>query len=124
MTLRKVTAGELLAGAAGVALLADLFAPWFGGETAWGSLSVLLVLLLISAGLGVCLLATTAVQRSQAYPVTAEVFGFAFAFVSALFLLVELIVRARPGWGAWAGLVLVLALAAGSWAAMRADVRA
>jgi hypothetical protein len=123
VTLRKLTPGEVLAGLAGAVLVADLFGPWFGGDSGWSSLAVLLVLLLITGGLGIVLLLTTAFQRSQAYPVAAEVFGFAFAALTALVLAIELALRDRPGWSAWVGLLAVLCVAAGSWAAMRAHTR-
>jgi hypothetical protein len=123
MTLRKLTVGEIVAGLAGAALVADLFGPWFDDASGWSSLTVLLALLLISAGLGIVLLATTAFQHSQAYPVAAEVFGFAFAALTTLVLAIELAVRSRPGWAAWVGLVAVLGVAVGSWAAMRAHTR-
>jgi hypothetical protein len=122
VTLRKLTPGEVLAGLAGAVLVADLFGPWFGGDSGW-SLAVLLVLLLITGGLGIVLLLTTAFQRSQAYPVAAEVFGFAFAAVTTLVLAIELALRDHPGWSAWVGLLAVLCVAAGSWTALRAHTR-
>jgi hypothetical protein len=123
MTLRKLTLGEVIAGLAGAVLFALLFGPWFGGDSGWGSLTVVLVLVLISAALGVILLLATAFQRSQAYPVAAEVFGFAFAAVTTVILAIELLLRSSPGWAAWVGLIAVACVAAGSWAAMRAHVR-
>jgi hypothetical protein len=123
MTLRKLTVGEVIAGLAGAVLFALLFGPWFGGNTGWSSLTVVLVLVLISAALGVILLIATAFQRSQAYPVAAEVFGFAFAAVTTVILLIELLLRSSPGWAAWLGLVAVAGVALGSWVAMRAHVR-
>jgi hypothetical protein len=123
MTLRKLTVGEVIAGLAGAVLFALLFGPWFGGDTGWSSLTVVLVLVLISAALGVILLLATAFQRSQAYPVAAEVFGFAFAAVTTVILLIEILLRSSPGWAAWLGLVAVAAVALGSWVAMRAHVR-
>lgn len=123
MTLRKLTPGEIIAGLAGAVLVADLFGPWFNDDSGWTSLAVLLVLLLITAGLGIILLVCTAFQRSQAYPVAAEVFGFAFAALTTLVLAIELALRDHPGWSAWVGLVAVLCVAAGSWASLRADTR-
>jgi hypothetical protein len=123
MTLRKLTVGEVIAGLAGAVLFALLFGPWFGGDTGWSSLPVVLALVLISAALGVILLIATAFQRSQAYPVAAEVFGYEVAAVTAVLLLVELLLRSIPGWAAWLGLVAVAAVALGSWVAMRAHVR-
>ena len=123
MTLRKLTAGEVLAGIAGAALVAALFGPWFDGDSAFSAFTVVLVLLVIVALLGIVLLLATAFQRSQAYPVAAEVFGFAFSAVTVIVLLLELLFRDEPGWGAWLGLAAVLGVAVGSWAAMKAHVR-
>jgi hypothetical protein len=123
MTLRKLTIGEVMAGLAGALLFGVLFGPWFGGSTGWSSLTVVLVLVLISAALGVLLLVATAFQRSQAFPVAAEVFGFAFAAVTTVALLIEVLVRSSPGWAAWVGLIAVAGVAVGSWVAMRAHVR-
>lgn len=123
MTLRKLTVGEIVAGLAGALLVAALFAPWFGGDSAFSAFTVVLVLLVIVALLGIVLLLTTAFQRSQAYPVAAEVFAFAFSAVTLVVLLLELLLRDEPGWGAWVGLAAVLGVAAGSWAAMKAHVR-
>jgi len=123
VTLRKLTLGEVVAGVGGAVVLAALFGPWFDDHNGWRSLTVVAALVLISGVLGVLLLLTTAFQRSQAFPVTAEVLGFAFAAVTSVVLAVELALRSRPGWAAWVGLVALLAVACGSWAAMRAHVR-
>jgi predicted ABC-type exoprotein transport system permease subunit len=123
MTLERLTFGEILAGLAAIVLVATLFGPWFDGESAFGSFTVVLVLLLIVAVLGITLLLATAFERSQAYPVAAEVFGFAFAVVTTLVLVIELILRGDRGWAAWVGLAAVLGVACGCWRAMRAHTR-
>jgi predicted ABC-type exoprotein transport system permease subunit len=123
MTLRKLSFGELLAGVAAVVLIVALFAPWFDGESAFGAFTVVLVLLLLVALLGIALLVATAFQRSQAYPVAAEVVGFTLGLVTTLVLVVEIVARDDRGWGAWVGLGAVVGVAAGAWAAMRADER-
>jgi hypothetical protein len=123
MTLRKLTAGEIVAGLAGAVVVADLFGPWFAGDSGWRALSAVIVLVLLSAALGIVLLLATAFQRSQAYPVAAEVFAFAFAALTVVVLLFEVGLRAEPGWAAWLGLAAILGVAGGSWAAMRAHVR-
>jgi hypothetical protein len=123
MTLRKLTVGEVLSGLAGALAIALLFGPWFGDDSGWTSMTVLLVLIVITALLGVALLVSTAYQLSQAYPVAAEVFAVTIGVVTAIFLLVELVVRNEPGWAAWAGLAAILGVVAGAWLALRADRR-
>ena len=123
MTLRKLTFGEVLAGIAALALAVALFGPWFDDESAFGAFTVVLVLLILVALLGGALLLTTAFQRSQAYPVAAEVFGFALAAITTIVVLIEIAVRDDRGWGAWLGLAAVVGVAAGCWRAMRAHTR-
>jgi hypothetical protein len=123
VTLRKLTFGEVLAGLGGAALVVALFGPWFDGDNAFAAFTVVLVLLAITAFLGIALFVTTAFQRSQAYPVAAEVFGFVVATVTFVVLLVELAVRDETGWGTWLGLASVLGVAVGSWRAMRTPTR-
>jgi ABC-type transport system involved in multi-copper enzyme maturation permease subunit len=123
VTLHKLTAGEVLAGLAALALAVALFGPWFDGESAFGAFTVVLVLLVLVALLGAALLITTAFQRSQAYPVAAEVFGFVLAAITTIVILIEVAVRDERGWGAWLGLAGVVGVAAGCWAALRSHTR-
>jgi hypothetical protein len=146
MTLAKVRAGDVLAGIGGVALLVVMFFPWYdfiegvyvgtrsvaAGDTsqsAWQAFSVTLVPLVLIALLGITLLATTVFQRTQAYPVAAQVFTFSVGVIASIWMLVRLINPPGPNfaadrlWGAWVGTACVLAITAGAWGSLRDEVR-
>ena len=147
MTLGKVRPGDVLAGLGGLALLVLVFVPWYeflegvytgtrtiapGDEvqSAWESLTVLRFFLLFCGLLGVTQLATTAFERTSAWPVAATVFSAAIATPVALWTFVRVLIT-PPGpnfaadlrWGAWVGLLCVLAVTAGAWWSMRDEVR-
>lgn len=130
MTLSKLRFGELLAGAGAAALLVILFVPWFRqlghDRSALDSLTVILAFLAVSAALGLALLITTAFQRSQAFPVAAEVWAAAVATPTVVLVAIR-IAFAPSGnavrWGAWAGLGATVAVALGAWLALRTEDR-
>ena len=125
--MRRLTPGEVLVGAGGLVLLVTLFLPWFDDDSAFDALSVILALLLLTALLGIALLAATIVQRSQAHPVAAEVFATAIAVPTTLLVLYRIV--NPPGSdadvrvGALLGLLAVLAVAVGAIIAMRREER-
>jgi hypothetical protein len=146
MTLTKLRTGDLLAGLGGIALLAVTFAPWYhflegqsvgtrnievGHETqsAWESLTVLRFLLILVALLGIAQLATTAFERTTAWPVAASVFGAAIGSMATIWVVIRLVnppgtnLFADLRWGAWVGLVCVVAVTAGAWWSLRDEVR-
>ncbi len=133
MTLRRIRAGDVIAGLAGLALLADLFAPWYreggSGQSAWQALTVTLAFLLVTALLGTAVLVLTAFQRSQALPMAAELWGAALALPTAVLVLVRIL--DVPGddavvdvrWGAWVGLALVVGVLVGAVTSLGAERR-
>jgi hypothetical protein len=146
MTLSKVRAGDVLAGVGGIALLAVMFVPWYrflegvyvGSRTiaandtdqsAWQALTVSLVPLVLVALLGITMLATTVFQRTQAWPVAAQVFTASFGTITSIIVLIRLINPPGPNfaadrlWGVWVGTLLVLAITAGAWWSMRDENR-
>jgi hypothetical protein len=146
MTLRRVHAGDVLAGLGGVALLAVMFAPWYhflegvytgtrtiapGDETqsAWEALTVLRFALAATALLGIVQLATTLFERTPAWPVAAEVFGVAIGIITTIWLVIRLLnppgdnFAADLRWGAWVGLVCCVATLAGAYWSLRAEER-
>jgi uncharacterized membrane protein len=107
--MRRLRAGEWLAGAGGVAVIA----------TVWAGPAVLAVLLAVLALPAVALPVTQATRRSPAVPVALGVLAGTAGIVAALLALVRLL--DRPGAGAWIGLAGAVAALAGGWLSMRAE---
>ena len=72
MDLRRLRAGEWIAGISGLALLVALFLPWYGDDagsrTGWESLGALDVVLAVVALAALAIPVVTAVQRVPALP--------------------------------------------------------
>ena len=147
MTLTKVRAGDVLAGLGGIALIVLVFAaPWYHflegvytgtrtiseahtTQSAWEALDVLRFALILTALLGITQFATTAFEKTTAWPVAAGVFAAAIGSLTTIWLLIRVINPPGPNfaadlrWGAWAGLLLVIAVTAGAWWSLRDEVR-
>ena len=146
MTAQKVRIGDVLAGVGGLALPVVMFVPWYrflpgqsvgtrnipDNETvqnAWQALTLTLVPLVLVALLGIALLATTLFERTQAWPVAAQVFTVTFGAIASLWLVIRLInppgdnLFATRLWGSYVGTALVLAITAGAWSSMRDEIR-
>ena len=146
MTLTKVRAGDVLAGVGGLALLVVMFFPWYEflegvyqgtrdipiGDTrqsAWEAFSALDVALVLLALLGIAVLATTAFERTTAFPVAAVTLTAFIGTLTSVWMLIRLLNPPGPNfaadrlWGAWVGTLLVLAITAGAWWSMRDSVR-
>lgn len=130
MDLRRLRAGEWIAGLGGAALLVSLFLPWYGGAarglttvTGWQSLAVLDVLLALAALGALALPVVTAAQRVPAVPIALASLVTMEGLLAAALVLVR--VGFVPGeadgreWGLWLGLAGALAILAGGAAAMR-----
>ncbi len=89
MDLRRLRAGEWMAAAAGLVLVASLFGPWYvrvlpsvaapaptDEVSAWEAFTVVDVLLLASGVIGISLLVVVAVQRTAAIGIAAESLAF------------------------------------------------
>jgi hypothetical protein len=146
MTAQKVRIGDVLAGFGGLALVVVVFLPWYeflegvyvgtrsvplGGEeqSAWESLDVLRFPLILVGLLGITQFATTLFERTTAWPVAAQVFGGFIGAIATLWTAIRLINPPGPNfgadlqWGAWVGLLAVLATTAGAWWSMRDELR-
>jgi hypothetical protein len=120
--MRRLRPGEWLAAAGGLALLAVMFAPWYGDDSAWASFVVTDVVLALAALLGIAIAVLQATRRSPALPVFADVVGTVVAFVAFVLLLVRVIdAPGERAWGLAAGFVSCLAVLAGAWLAMRTE---
>jgi hypothetical protein len=129
MSLRRLRAGELLATAAAVVLLVDLKRTWFavpGVEVdAFEAFSVIDVLLLIMALLGLAVGIVTALRRAPALPLAVLVVT---AFLGVLMVpVLALRIINEPGddaivdvrFGAYLGFVALTGVAVGAWLALR-----
>jgi hypothetical protein len=128
MDLRRLRVGEWLTAVSGVALLASLFLPWYGPDSAtgWESLTAIDVLLAFVAASGVLLAVVTATQPVPAVPIALS------ALVSLIGLAGVVLVLLRAldipdwagsrEWGLWLGLAGALGIIAGAMLAMREEV--
>jgi len=146
MTAQKVRIGDVLAGVGGLVLLVLVFLPWYEflegvyvgtrtialgntDQSAWEALGVLRFPLIITALLGITQFVTTLFERTTAWPVAAAVFGGAIGLITTIWTAVRLINPPGPNfgadlqWGAWVGLLAVLATTAGAWWSMRDELR-
>jgi carbon starvation protein CstA len=133
--MRRVRAGEIVAGVAGLALLVVLFLEWYTvagrgeGLSAWDAFTVVDVLLALVALLGIAVLVSQVAGRGPAVPVALEVLTTTLALAATLLVLYRIL--NQPGSndvvdaavGAWLGAACCLALFLGAWLALR-DERA
>jgi len=124
--VRRLRAGERLAGAGAVLLVVALFLPWFGGRSGLQALGWLVILLVLAdVLLALWLVAGTAAAHRLAQSVAAAVVLSAAGPVVALVLVVRVLAFAPDGGlrvAAWLGLAGAVAVVAGAWWAI-ADER-
>jgi hypothetical protein len=134
--MRRVRAGELVAGGAGVVLLAAMFLNWYSvtneilfgaadrqtrGVDAWGAFSVVDVLLAVVALLGIALALSEVLGRGPALPVALGVITTTLALAGTLLLAYRIINQPGPNElisveaGAYVGLLASLGVFLGSW---------
>jgi hypothetical protein len=125
--VRRLRAGEWLAGTGGAALIASLALPWYGARarsetlTGFESFSVIDILLTALALLAFALVVLQATRDTPAAPLGAAVLTASLGILGVLLVLYRLIDQPGPNefidvrWGAWLGLASTLALAAGGW---------
>jgi hypothetical protein len=146
MTAHKVRGGDVLAGAAALALLVVMFLPWYEflegvyegtrtispdetEQSAWEALGPLLGPLLLTALLGLLIFGTTLFERTQAWPVAAQVWVTAIGLITAIWTLIRIVNPPGPNfaaevrWPAWAGLACVIAVVVGAVWSMRTEQR-
>ena len=128
MDLRRLRAGEWIAGGAGLVLLVSLFLSWYDGRSGWESLGILDVILAL-----VALNATAIPIVTVAYPVPALPLAhqsLTTLVASVAFLLLVGRVLNIPDWadgregGLWIALLATLGVVVGGLIAMRDERRA
>ena len=122
MDVRRLRGGELLLSASAVGLLAVMFLAWFGGRSAWESMTVIRVLMvaLILCALSVVVLTVT--SRTVAMACSAAVITIGAGATVLLFVAYRVVIN-EPGSnaavtvdaGGYLGLLLVLVVIAGAW---------
>lgn len=127
MDLRRLRAGEWLAAAAAVATSVVLALPWYGARgreatvTGFESFTIIDVLLVLFAAVGLALAILQATRTSPSLPVAFGVLTVAAGFLSVLLVLYRLINEPGPDEfievraTAWLGLVAAVLLTAGGW---------
>jgi hypothetical protein len=131
MSLRRVRAGEWLAGLAGAALLVALFLRWYDARptalTGWQAFAVTDVLLALLALSGPLLLALQATRESPALPTGISIVCATCGALATAVVLVRLVVEPEAdrvtgiAAGAWLGLAAALALLAGGWWSLESE---
>jgi hypothetical protein len=128
MDLRRLRAGELIAGVAGLVLLVSLFLSWYDGRSGWESLGILDVILALVALDAIAIPILTAAYPVPALPLAHQ--SLTTLVASVAFLLVVGRVLNIPDWadgregGLWIALVATLGVVAGGLLAMRDERRA
>jgi hypothetical protein len=95
--LRRLRAGEWIAGLSGAALVVDLFLPWYGAEgtsataTAWEAFAVNDAILLLVALFAVGLWTAAATQRTSAVPVGTAALTVLLALVGTILVVIRLV---------------------------------
>ena len=126
--MKRLRAGEWVAGGSAVALFVFEFLDWFGGASGWSSLgwaAVLFCVLAIAAGLTLPL-----VGAANDSPVLAVIFAVCatlFGSLAVVALLIQVIAQPGPdelvdvqaGW--WLGLLAAIGVALGGWLSMRQE---
>jgi carbon starvation protein CstA len=125
--MRRVRIGELVAGAAGVVLLASMFLSWYSVNsrddslTAWAAFSVVDILVALIALLGIALTLSEVIGRGPALPVAIGVVTTTLALAGTLLVLYRIINQPGPNdlirvdAGAYVGLLATAGVFLGAW---------
>jgi hypothetical protein len=126
--LRRLRAGEWLAGAGGILLIVSLFLPWYEAAkpvTGFEALSVIDILLALLALLALALPVLQATQDAPNKPVGAAVLGVVLGALGALLVVFRLIdspadgLEVRPG--AWVALAATVLITVAAWRSLAAE---
>lgn len=122
MDLRRLRGGELLAGAGAVGLFVLMFAHWFGGASAWQTMTIARVVLVALVICALTLVVLTVTSRTVAMACSAATISIAVGALALLLVFYRVVVN-EPGpnalvsvdLGAYLGLLLTFAVVAGAW---------
>jgi hypothetical protein len=127
MDLRRLRAGEWLAGVSGLVLLVALFLPWYGDDagsrTGWESLGALDVVLAVVALSALAIPVVTALERVPAVPLAHQSLTTLVGLLAVVLVLIRVLNMpdwaAEREWGLWVALAATLGIAGGGLVAMR-----
>jgi hypothetical protein len=132
--LSRLRQSDLIAGLGGVALLITMFLDWYSlslagfvsvGVNAWQAFSITDLILALAALSGIAVAVLTASRRSPALPVAAAVLATTVGAFATLLVLYRILNQPGPNelveveFGAFLGIVSVLAVGVGGFRAIR-----
>ena len=127
MDLRRLRAGEWIAGLSGLVLLVALFLPWYGDDagtrTGWQSLGALDVVLALVALAALSIPVVTAIERVPAVPLALQSLTALVGLLAVVLVLIRVLnmpdwATGRE-WGLWVALAATIAIVVGGLIAMR-----
>jgi hypothetical protein len=127
MDLRRLRAGEWIAGISGLVLLVSLFLPWYADDaatrTGWQSLGALDVVLALVALSALAIPVVTALQRVPAVPLAHQSLTTLVGGLAVVLVLIRVLNMpdwaVGREWGLWAALAATVGVVAGALLAMR-----
>jgi len=127
MDLRRLRAGEWIAGVWGLVLLVALFLPWYsddgGSRTGWQSLGALDIVLAAVALAALAIPLVTAMQRVPAVSLAHESLTTLVGLLAVVLVLIRVLNMpdwaTEREWGLWVALVATLGIVVGGLIAMR-----
>jgi uncharacterized membrane protein HdeD (DUF308 family) len=127
MDLRRLRAGEWVAGLSGLVLLVALFLPWYsddaGSRSGWESLGALDVVLAVVALSAVAIPVVTALERVPAVPLAHQSLTTLIVLLALALVLIRVLNMPdwadEREWGLWVALGATLAIAGSGLVAMR-----
>ena len=122
MDPRRLRSGELVVAMGATGLAVVMFLGWFGGRSAWETLTLGRLLLLVTIALGATSVVMTLSRRAVSMATSAATVTIGVGTLALLYLLYRVGID-EPGRnglvsidaGAYAGLACVLAIVGGAW---------
>lgn len=122
MDSRKLTQGDMIAGAGGVGLFVFLFLDWILDASAWEVFDIVDILLAAIAVIVVVLVVTRAMGNDVSVPGGRAEAIFLLGFAATMIVLTFVLEGEERKIGLWLSLIAALAIAYGGWQARRGDV--
>jgi hypothetical protein len=127
MDLRRLRAGEWIAGISGLVLLVALFLPWYaddaGSRTGWESLGALDVVLAVVALSALAIPVVTAFHRVPAVPLAHQSLTALVGLLAVVLVLIRVLNMpdwaVSREWGLWVAFAAAVGVVAGGLLAMR-----